>query len=381
MKFKIAGQIQEMAADEILDHVSASAYKRIKAIDPKPVFRAYCIGHEGESTGKVVGMGRVVKNWVKAAIEGMNKKLAIGTQFFHMHGQETNDHSGRKPIAEVAGKTLSNIAGKLSAIAIAYIYPDYRDLPLDVASIEADINMPETINPNARAVDVDVEEITGIALGNSEIAKPGFAGAGLLAQVQEFADNANHEKTPKEGDKPMTKAELIAAIREAKLTLSDLFSPREIADDSAVQEVIRDKRRNEEGFEGRRSEKLEAEKLKLEQEKKDLQAKLDVASKISLKTRAAEAIKPAIEKRKLDEKQTAFILKNADRFEPKSEESLAGDLDKFLDAKLDEIKVFTETYGIKPAAGASAGVGSGRPGNTSDEDLLTPDALKDEPKK
>jgi hypothetical protein len=382
MKFRIAGtQIQEMAAEEILDHVPASTYKRIKAADPRPVFRAYVIGHEGESTGKVVGMGRVVKNWVKAAIEGMNSKLAIGTQFFHMHGQETNDHGGRKAIAEVAGKTLSNIAGKLSAIAIAYIYPEYRDIPLDVASIEADINMPETINPNARAVDVDVSEITGIALGNSQICRPGFAGAGLLAQVQEFADNANHEKPPKEGEKPMTKPELIAAIREAKLTLSDLFSPREIADDSTVQDVIRDKRRNEDGFEGRQSAKLEAQIKKMEEDNKALQAKLDTANRATLKTRASEALKPAIEKRRLDEKQSAFILKNAAKFDPKSEDTLPGDLDKFLDAQIDDMKVYAEVYGIKAGEPGKAGVPAGKADDTSVEDLLTPDALKDAVKK
>ena len=53
MIIKIAGQIQEMAADEILDHVSASAYKRIKAQDSKAAFRAYCIGHEGETRQKL----------------------------------------------------------------------------------------------------------------------------------------------------------------------------------------------------------------------------------------------------------------------------------------------------------------------------------------
>ena len=380
MKFKIAGeQLQEMAAEEILDHISASAYKRIKASDPKAEFRAYCIGHEGESSGKVVGMGRVIKKWAHSAIENINKKLAVGTKIFHMHG-DTNEHEGRKPIGEIVGKTLSDIAGRLSAIAIAYIYPAYHDIPLDVASIEADINMPESVNPNARAVDVDVEEITGIALGNSEICKPGFAGATLLASLQEFADNAGHEKPPKEGDK-MTPDELKKAIREARMRPSDLFGSDEIADDPIVQGVIRERRRNEEGFGERMKEKLEGEKAKLEQEKKDLQAQLAVSSKAQLKIRAVEAVKPAVEKRKLDEKQSAFILKHADKFEPKSEESLAGDLDKFLDGKLDELKGFAEIYGIKAGEPGTAGVGAGKPGDTSVKDLLTPADEKDESKK
>lgn len=384
MKFKIAGeQIQEMAAEEILDHVSASAYKRIKKDDPKAEFRAYVIGHEGESSGKVVGMGRVVKRWARSAVEHINEKLNVGTKIFHLHGVETNDHDGRKPIGEVVGKALSDIAGRLSSIAIAYIYPDFHDVPLDIASIEADINMPETINPNARAVDVDVEKITGIALGCSEIVKPGFAGATLLASLQEFAESASHEKPPKEGEKPMTKSELKAAIREAKLKLSDLFEADEISDDPIVQGVIRDKRRNEDGFERRMSEKWDAEKAKLEQEKKDLQTKLDASNQGLLKTKAAESLKSAIATRKLDEKQAAFVNKNAVKFTPKSEDTLTGDLNTFLDAQLDDFKGFAELIGYKPAesAGGTAGVGAGQGTGSSTEDLLTPDNLKGETKK
>jgi len=380
MKIKVCGfELQEMAADEILDHVSASAYKRIKKDDPKAEFRAYVIGHEGESTGKVVGIGRVIKKWARSAIQNITERLVLGTKVFHLH-EMTNEHEGRKPIGEVVGKVLSDIAGKLSSIAIMYIYPSYRDIPLDVASIEADINLPETINPNARVVDVDVEDITAIALGNSQTQKPGFAGATLLASLQEFADAASHEKPPKEGEH-MTPDEIKKAIREAKLKPSDLFASDEIADDPTVQGVIRDRRRNEEGFGKRMEEKLEAEKAKLEQEKKDLQAKLDTSLKAGLKTRAAEAVKPAIEKRKLDEKQAAFVLKNAAKFIPVSEESLAGDLDKFLDLQLDELKAFHELYGIKPGEAGKAGVGAGKAGDTSAEDLLTPDALRDEIKK
>jgi uncharacterized coiled-coil protein SlyX len=378
MKFRIAGeQIQEMAAEEILDHVSAAAYKRIKKTDPNPTFRAYCIAHEGESTGKVIGMGRVVKNWVRSAIENINGKLTLGTQFFHMHGQETNEHGDRKAIAEVAGKVLADIAGKLSSIAIAYVFPEFRDLPLDIASIEADINMPESFSPNSRAVDVEVESITGIALGNSEICKPGFAGATLQASLQEFADNAGHEKSHEE-KKPMTKDEIRTAIRDAKFKPSDLFGSEEISDDPIVQGVIRDKRRNEDGFERRMSEKLEAEKATQQKVIDDLTAKLNASNMGLLKTKAADSLKTAIEKRKLDEKQAAFVAKNATKFTPKSEDTLAGDLDHFIDAQIEDFKGFADIIGYKPAAaGGTAGIGAGKAGDNSVEDLLTPDELKD----
>lgn len=379
MKIKIAGQIQEMAAEEILDHVPASVYKRIKAADPKAEFRAYCIGHEGESSGPVVGIGKVIKKWARSAVEHINDKLVLGTKIFHLHAP-TNDHAGRKDIGEVVGKALSDIKGVLSAIAIAYIKPECRDIPLDVASIEADINMPDTINPRARAVDVDVEEITGIALGNSEIVKPGFAGATLQACVQEFIA-ASHENTPKEGEKPMTKDEVRQAIRDLKLRLLDVFSSDEIADDPTVLGVIRDKRKNEEGFETRMSEKFRLEKEKLEQEKTALQTKLDASSKVALGVKAQAAIKPAIDKRKLDEKQAAFIMKHADKFAPTTEEAMAGELDKFLDGKIDELKGYAEAFGIKTGDATGAGVGAGKTADNPVDDLLTPDNLRDEQKK
>lgn len=178
----------------------------------------------------------------------------------------------------------------------------------------------------------------------------------------------------------MTKEELKQAIRDAKLKPSDIFGSDEIADDPTVQGVIRDRRRNEEGFGRRMEEKLEAEKAKLEQDKKDLQAKLDTLGKGMLKTRATDAVKPAIEKRKLDEKQTAFVLKNASKFDPKSEESLAGDLDRFLDSQLDEYKTNAEIFGIKLGEPGAAGIGAGKATDKTLADELTPDALKDESK-
>lgn len=377
MRIRVSGLLQEMAAEDILDHVPASVYKRIKASDPKPEFRAYCIGHEGESTGKVVGIGRVVKNWVRSAIENMNAKLALGTKCFRAHGNETNDHDGRRPVAEVAGKTLTEVAGRLASVAIAYVYPAYRDVPLDVASVEAEITMPERVSPNARAVDVSVESITGIALGNSETVKPGFPGATLLATMQEFADQATSEKSPKEGEKPMDLKELKQAIRDGKLKPSDVFDVEEITEDSIVRGVLRERRRNEEGYEQRQLPKLEAEKARLEQDKKDLQDQLAKLSRGLLKTRVADLLKPVIEKRKLDDKQSAFITRNLAKFEPTTEEALPGELDRFVDAQLDVLKEAASVFGIKSGEAGGAGVTEGKSGEPDLDALLTPDALKD----
>jgi len=91
------------------------------------------------------------------------------------------------------GKAIKTIQSKVNAIAITYIYPEYRGLPLDVASIEADVN----INPDDSVHDVDVGDITGIALGNSAVEKPGFAGATLLSQIQAFANKLEITDEPR----------------------------------------------------------------------------------------------------------------------------------------------------------------------------------------
>ena len=381
MKIKIAGELQEMSANEILDHVPASVYKRVKAKDDKALFRAYCIGHEGESSGPVVGIGKVIKKWAKAAIGKINDKLALGTKIFHLHQEGTNEHEGRKPIGEVVGKTLADAAGRLSSIAIAYIYPDYRDIPLDIASIEADITFPENVNPNARSVDMDVEEITGIALGNSEVTKPGFAGATLLAACQEFAESVSAEKPDKKETHKMNPEELKKAVHEGRLRPSDIFDDDELSGDPIVRGIVREKREAEEGYQRRQDKKLEAELEKTQQENKDLKAKLDSTARLVLKTRADEIFKTTVEKRNLDERQAAFVLKNQQKFNPSSEDNLTGDLNKFIDTQLDDYKAASEVFGIKPEDKGKPGVPPGKAGGTSVEDLLTPDALKDETKK
>ena len=159
---------------------------------------------------------------------------------------------------------------KLSSIAIAYIYPDYRDIPLDVASIEADIHLPEKIGPVVKISDVDVEEITGIALGNSAIVKPGFAGATLLASLQEFADNADREKRSKGGGETMTLDEIKTAIKEGRYRLSDVFGDDEISKDPSVLRIVRGETQAEYEHRTRTDKKFDEERAKWEKDKKDL---------------------------------------------------------------------------------------------------------------
>ena len=180
---RIRAKLLHMAESEIKSIIPHDIYSEIKQTDPHPVFRAYVIGHEGEATATWPGVGKIVKNWFSSAINKIAKKLQYGLKIFHNHA-ETNEHEGRTPIGELVGKTIKTIKDRVNAIAITYIYPQYRNLPLDVASIETTVD----IDMNDSGVyGVNVEDVTGIALGNSAVDQPGFSGATLLSELQAMA--------------------------------------------------------------------------------------------------------------------------------------------------------------------------------------------------
>ncbi len=176
---KFLAKLQSMASSEIMNIVPNDIYEEIKRKDPHPLFQAYVVGHEGEVNANQVGAGMKVWHWFSSAVNKLWKNLQYGTKIFHGHNIDSS-HEGRQSIGEVVGKTIKTIKDKVSAIAITYIYPEYQNLPLNIASIEAMVK----VNPDHSVHDIDVGDITGIVLGNSAIDKPGFADATLLSQVQ-----------------------------------------------------------------------------------------------------------------------------------------------------------------------------------------------------
>ena len=188
---KFTAKLQQMASSEIMNIIPKDIYDEIKQRDPHPLFQAYVVGHEGEATGEVVGVGTKILNWFSSAINKIWKKLSYGTKVFHGHNIDSS-HEGRQSIGEVVGKAIKTIKDKVNAIAIMYIHPEFRDLPLNVASIEVDMDITDD-----SVHDVNVGDITGIALGNSAIEKPGFEGATLLSQIQAMSKKLKITDEPK----------------------------------------------------------------------------------------------------------------------------------------------------------------------------------------
>ena len=189
---KFTAKLQQMASSEIMNIIPKDIYEEIKQRDPNPLFQAYVVGHEGEAKTTMVGVGTKVLNWFSSAINKIWEKLQYGTKIFHGHNVDSS-HEGRQSIGEVVGKAIRTIKNKANAIAITYIYPEFRDLPLNIASIEVNARL----NPDHNVHDVDVGDITGIALGNSAIENPGFADATLLSQIQAMSKKLEITDEPK----------------------------------------------------------------------------------------------------------------------------------------------------------------------------------------
>lgn len=374
---KILAQILAMADSEVLGLISPRTIRDIKREDPSPVFKVFRVGQEGESTPHIVGVGRTVQRWFQSAIEKLTEKLGLGIPVYHNH-VPTNTDKNRQAIGEIVGKALKNIEGSLSSIAVAYIYPQFKDLPLDVASIEAGVMVPK----DAREFDVtdlDVQEVTGIALGNSQTNKPAFPGATLMAQLQAMAEK------PHQGDRKMTLEEIRTAIQEGKFGPSDVFAPTALTSDPFIKEHVEEKINNAKGYQIRKLQEAEAKTATLETEKKALQDELASSKTSVLKTRAKETFEAVLTERpklKEDERLSKFVRKQFEKgFTPADEAKLKDDLNKFVDTQVSEYQdLFGETKGGKPEGGGSKGGGKPASGN-SDADEREKDASLDELKK
>lgn len=371
--------IMEMASSEILSHIPANVYEEIKAKDQHPVFRAYVVGHEGISQGKVVGHGDMVKRWFASAIEKIVEKLQYGTKIFHKHAK-TNVHSGREVIGHIVGKAKQIINDNLSAIAIAYIKPEYKDLKLDVASIEADVILSD--DRDRGIYDANVKDITGIALGDSAVQRPGFPGASLLSSIQAFAQS---QFTPGGGEMT-TINEVRDFIKTGNLKPSDIFGLGDLTKDPMIEEHIEVERkkaitgeyehrkRDEEGFD-KTKEKLIKDHEKAVKEKDKLITKQ--AGEI-IQSKTSGWLETQKEKRELDEEQMKYINLNLSKFEPEDTEKAEDEFNKFLDDQIDDLSgIKKDVFDIEPEPDKDKTKGGEPKDKKSGEDVIEDMSLDD----
>ena len=374
---KIRATLHAMAESEIMAMVDRDLLTNIKTKDSSPMLKAFVVGHEGEAQGTLLGVGNVVKKWFGDAIEKLSNKINVGLKLFHGHAA-TNDTEGRVSVGEVVGKNLLNIKDRLSSVVACWIYPEYRHLPLDVASIEADIDLVG--DSQDRLYVADVNEISGIALGNSEIETPGFPGATLLGQLQAFA-----KTTLIKGENKMTLAELKQAIQEGKFQPSDLFGREDIFADPTISEQVKEKVSNASGYNIRKLEDLTEERAALKKKLDEAEVKITESEKEkdalrleSAKTKVGSLFDTQKTERKLDEKQVKFIQNRLGGFTPQKVEDVEKEFNTHLDDELKEYETMAkDVFGIeikeKPPDGGNGGTGPGKtPAPGTDNKYLDP---------
>ena len=344
MRFR--AQLQAMAKSEILAMIPPYMLERIKERDPKPLFKAFVIGHEGDVKATLVGIGKVVKTWFKDAVGKLSRKIWAGMELFNGHQMDGNYHDGREQIGEVAGSRAQDVNGKFSAVIAAYIYPEFKNLPLDVASIEANV---EVDSADGEIHAINVGEVTAIALGNSKVDTPGFPDATLLGEIQAFVKK--EIQFTKKGEGNMNIADIREAIKAENLKPSDIFGLGELTKDPMVTEAIeeekskaitgeyKNRKRDSEGFD-KTKEKLETDHLK-EMQEKDKRIKELLTE--TLKTKSTELFDSKIKERKLSDKAAKYVLiQKEKRFNPEDADKLNKDVDDFIDSEVDDFKKISE---------------------------------------
>jgi len=338
----VGARLHEMAQSELMQMISPAIVQEIKRDDPKPKFRAYVVGHEGESSGSISADNftwiKVVKKWFKSAIRNLHDKIAIGLPLFWGHSEE--NASTRERIGEVVGKKLADVKDKLSVIVATYIKPEFATLPLDVASIEADIRLRD----DGKDYAADVDDVRAIALGSKDNEQPGFKGATLLTQLFEFAQDNQVLYRSKEME--LSLDDMKKVIKAESLKPGDLFSNADLAEDPSVKGLVDSaERRTKASFHDhntRTEEKIEEVRADAKKEKEDLEKENKKLQTEVAKSKVEGLFAKAKTERKLSEKQVKYLEKKTSKFEPEDPEKLEEEFSSFLDDEIKEFKLIAE---------------------------------------
>ena len=192
-------RVEAFSQVDILKNISKDVLEKIKAKDPHPFFQAYSICHEGVSTPTVLedNESKPIR-WTRKAVQSIKRIFTQGVKFFLGHNVD-NSTDNRRVLGEVVGDFQKEIDGKLHHVVISYHPPEVKNevKKYDICSQEAIWNFFDNAG---KMVADSIEKLTGIALANSEIDSPAFAGAKRLGYIQAF--NTIQGGGPGSGRKP-----------------------------------------------------------------------------------------------------------------------------------------------------------------------------------
>lgn len=358
-KCLIRASVREMAANEITGHIGNDRYQAIKLSDEHPFFFGATVAHEGVSRGKIAGQGSREKHWPDTAITSLTQKLnESAAPVFLGHGG--GDRASY-------GSVVSAFSENGQAQAVSYIQDSdgrnkdlarrIREGELNTVSIEADLVLQAE---DDRLTVVQVEQVTGLALGDSRWERPGFAGARVLAAVQEFADNDNDDLEHQPEGKEVKLQDIIAAIREGGYTPQQIFQASDLLAAEPVKTALGTAQQATEQAKAE-AKKAGEDKAALEKTQQELSGKLAGFESQGLK---AERIKAA----KLTEKTAQYVESQMSGFTPQ------GDTPEARQAAIDEaIKGHKTTFDKFFSGGKSDTAAPAGGGATDSETGETPD--------
>lgn len=219
------GQIQAFGDEDLSALIDGSALAAAKLRAPNGIAKAFTVAHEGVTTPRLLsetGPVTVVLKWGVRAVEAVRNAVRTGIQCFAGNHSSDNSHEGRKPVAEIIGKGLRVVNGKLHAIAVAW-FQDPNDSAYDVISLES---------PRARWTEdgnvEDIDPVTGFAVGRSGQQTPAFPEARMLAAIQCFLPEEKSGEQKQQEKKTMTIEEVKRAIVDNGWSPTTLFDSNSI---------------------------------------------------------------------------------------------------------------------------------------------------------
>jgi len=290
--------------------------------------------------------------WPRIIIQRLAEKIKEGTKFFIGHG-ETNSNDNRESVGEVLASFVKEIAGKLSNVIIGHFPEKEKVEDMNVCSMEADVYTDD------ENIVGEINDVSGIALGNSDRSNPAFPGALRLNMVQCFAKE--DKPKPGEGDKDMTFEEVKDAIRKMNIRPWQIYTLEDMKEDRVFGKVFEE------------NSIFKSDNEKLEKENKEIKTKSEEAIRNSDVAQAKSRVEKLLEEGFTD-KQKSFILK---RFDPEQEKDLTDEgLGKFIENEKKEFADTAKLFGIGESETVKK---KDEKGNTEESESLTmeEEALKE----
>ena len=271
-------------------------------------------------------------------IRRLSETIKTGSKFFIGH-QDTNSHDGRTEVGTVLSSFLKEINGKMSSVIVGHFPNEDQVRDMDACSMEADISVDTENN-----VVEDINEVTGIALANSDVNSPAFPGALRLSAIQCFENTKNRRKEDKEiimAQETITFKDVESFVRDHNVWPHQLYTEQDLRSDRNFGVLFDDNSKMK-----TENESLEKELEKSKKETKKLQ-------KDQQDSVAIDRLKDLMPK-DLTDKQKEFITK---RFKPEILEDVSDDsLKKYIEEGRNDFAETAKLFGV--ADDKQSGTGS-----------------------